>query len=216
MIPEAFNVFVPAYLYTLGYQDIGCVAELGKRGSVVGDAIRIRQKWAAWRGILEYVACVEYARRMLHEVAQSGVTTWVAALGSRYNAASLVFFGQATLDNVANWLNRRFSMDLKGSHCQLHKKGFRDALEATTNGHRIVEAVQRHKKFLADLQRYRQIWIHSLVGGATPYANKSPARAESGFSRSRWTRQLVPFPKSIWSSTHEEYRLVETPTQANS
>jgi hypothetical protein len=108
------------------------------------------------------------------------MTGGVVALAGRYNAASLVFFGQAALDNVANWLNRRLSLKLKGSRCQLHKKEFQNALlEATVNSlnsHGIVEVVQRHRKFLADLERYRQIWIHSLSGGANVYGDKISRR----------------------------------------
>jgi len=182
MIPEGFNVFVPPYLYELGYQNFRSVIELGKRGAVLGDSIGIRQEWAAWRGILEYVACVEYARRLLNEAVRSKITVGVVALTARYNAASLVFFGQASLDNIANWLNRRLSLKLKASHCQLHKNGFRNALLQTAiNARSIAETIQRHQKFLADLQRYRQIWIHSLSGGADAFSNKSPADGGVGF-----------------------------------
>jgi hypothetical protein len=182
VIPEGFNFFVPSYLNELGYQNIDCVAELGKRGAVLGDSIGIRQGWVTWRGILEYVACVEYARWLLHEVVKSRLTGGAAALAATYNAPSLVFFGQAALDNVASWLNRRLSLKLKGSHCQLHKKGFQGALlEVNINSRSIFEAVQRHQKFLADLVRYRQIWIHSLPGGAIPYTDKSPAEGGVGF-----------------------------------
>ncbi len=196
MIPEGFNVFVPPYLNMLGYQNIDCVAELGKRGAVLRDMIRIRQKWAAWRGILEYIACVEYARRLLKEVAQSGRTDGLLGLAVRYNSASLVFFGQAALDNIANWLSRRLSLKkLKGSHCQLHKKSFQDALEAVTDGHGIIEAVRRHDKFLAELEKRRQIWIHSLSGGANAYIDKSPAEGGIGFFAVPLDPSISSFPE---------------------
>jgi hypothetical protein len=196
VIPEGFNVFVPPYLNVLEYQHIDCIAELGKRGAVLGDSIGIRQKWAAWRGILEYVACVEYGRCLLHEVVKSKMTGGIVALAARYNAASLVFFGQAALDDVANWLSRRLSLKVKGSHCQLHKKGFQDALiEGTIKGRTIVDAVRRHQKFLTDLARYRQIWIHSLSGGANVYGDKSPAEGGIGFFAVPLDPAISAFPE---------------------
>jgi hypothetical protein len=68
----------------------------------------IRQNWASWRDIFEYLACVEFARRALHQLVQSKMTGGTGPLAAIYQAASLVFFGQAALDNIANWLARRF------------------------------------------------------------------------------------------------------------
>lgn len=195
MIPEGFNIFVASYLYEKGYQDIECVSELGKRGAVLTDFIGVRQKWASWRGIFEYLACVEYARHLLHEIVQSRMTGGVAPLAGKYNAASLVFFGQAALDNIANWLARRFSLKLKGSHCQLHKKHFQDVLlNAAANNRSIVEVLQRHGEFLADVEHYRQIWIHSVSGGANVYSDKSPAEGGIGFFAVPLAPS-IPFPE---------------------
>jgi hypothetical protein len=214
VIPEGFNIFVPPYLNLLGYQNIDCVAELGKRGTVLGDIIGIRRKWAAWRGVFEYVACVEYARHLLHDAVQSRSTGGLVALAGRYNAASLVFFGQAALDNVANWLNRRLSLKLKGSHCQLRRRRFQDALLNTIPaGRSVVEAVQRHQKFLADLERCRQIWIHSLAGGANAYVDKSPAEGGTGFFAVPLDPSIGAFPEV---DAGEYARKVQSCRDANS
>src|SRR6516165_5790594 len=106
MTEEESNFFVPPLLYLLGYARLQSIKELGRRGTVPGSFLGIRQAWGSWRGIFEYLACAEYARHLLHNLAQSKQTGGLTGLAGRYDAASLVFFGQATLDNVAAWLCR--------------------------------------------------------------------------------------------------------------
>jgi hypothetical protein len=120
---------------------------------------------------------------LLHNLAQSKQTGGLTGLAGRYDAASLVFFGQATLDNVAAWLCRRAGLRISGRDCQLHKKRFKRALSKANirETERMIAAIERHGAFLPELERYRQIWIHSLAGGADIYADKSPAEGGVGF-----------------------------------
>jgi hypothetical protein len=85
----------------------------------------------------------------------------------------LVFFAQATLDNVAVWVADSLNLTVKGSDCAFHKSKFNQAIsDAVPN---LAMTVAKHSDFIIKLEAYRQEWIHRLSGGARIYSDKPPS-----------------------------------------
>lgn len=175
---SAVELLVPPYLRSLGYAELPEFAELAKRAVIVGtDQITYVSAWAGWRGILDYVCCVELARSeiaLLPKGQQIGSRDVVPA---RYHSAALVFFAQATLDNLAVWASNRLQLPVRGSDCSFHKQKLSMALVAAVPG--LGAPLQAGSAYVARLESYRQEWIHRLSGGAEIYTDKPPSEPDA-------------------------------------
>jgi hypothetical protein len=190
------TLLLPPYLQSLGYATFPQVRELSDRAmTVTADAIQHDIVWSPWRGIFEYVCCVEYAREMLKALPTGPAIGSVNVVPARYHSASLVFFAQATLDNVAVWASRRLNLDVKGSDCALHKSKFNQALAARTLT--VAASVQHHAAFIAKLKSYRQEWIHRLSGGALVFSDKSSSEPGAKIEI------MVPINPSVGQFEHD-------------
>jgi hypothetical protein len=94
---------------------------------------------------------------------------------ARFDSLALVFFAQATLDQIAVWLKRELKLKLNGKHTQLDKSEFLSSLAGSGQlGRDVADRIRPNHDFLKELQKFRQIWIHSLAGGAAPFTDKAP------------------------------------------
>ena len=175
---EKTTLLLPSYLQSLGYATYPQIRELSDRAITVTDgAIWSDLIWSPWGGIFEYVACVEYARGMIKILPTGGNLGSANIVPAQYNTASLVFFAQATLDNVALWTNKRLTLGIGGSNCAFHKSTFKKALG--THCPTVAASVKQHEVFITKLEKYRQEWIHRLPGGAKMYSNKLPSEPDA-------------------------------------
>lgn len=194
---DAEQLFLPPFLQSLGYSTLPELRELAGRAVVTETAERVLYSavWEPWRGILEYLCSVEYAREMLKGLPKGRAIGSLNVVPARYHAASLVFFAQATLDNVAVWSSKRLALDIKGSDCAFHKSKFNLALKE--NVPVVAAAAQIHGPFIAKLERYRKEWIHRHTGGAQIYSDKSLSEPDAHI------QIMVPIDPAIGQFQHD-------------
>jgi hypothetical protein len=171
---KKYQLFLPPYLQHLGYGNIPCVVELSER-AVVETPTHIDENptWSPWRGIFEYIACVEYAREVLISLPEGRAIGGQHVVPARYNSAALVFFAQASLDNIAVWMSKLFKLKTKGSNLAFHVRAFKEELQTIDPS--IVHVITNHRKFINALKDYRKEWIHRLTGGANMFSDKIPS-----------------------------------------
>lgn len=187
---------LPPYLQSIGYAEFPQVRELSNRAvTVTAEGVQHDQVWSPWRGILEYMCCVEYAREVLKALPEGRVIGSANVVPARYHSASLVFFAQATLDNLAVWTSKRLNLAVKGSNCAFHKPKFLQALAASAPT--TTASVQHHAAFVFKLEAYRQEWIHRLSGGAQVYSDKSPSDPNAKIEI------MVPINPSVGQFEHD-------------
>jgi hypothetical protein len=169
---------IPSYLRQLGYANFPAVVELGRRAITINpDHIQRNPPWNRWRGIFEYLSCIEFARESLHALPTGRALGSVNIVPARYHSASLIFFARATLDNIAVWIADIFNLQTKGSDCGFHKGKFRAELGQLDS--ELANVIEEHQEFLAELENYRQEWIHRLSGGAEVFSDKSPMDSDA-------------------------------------
>lgn len=189
------SLFIPAYLQSLGYAEFPEFRELSNRAiTMTAEAIHYDSTWWPWHGILEYACCVEYARQMLKNLPSGRALGSVDVVPARYHSASLVFFAQAALDNIAAWSSQRLNLSVKGSDCAFHKTKFNQALTVLVPN--VAATINSHAPFVAKVGSYRQEWIHRLTGGASIYSNKSPSEPDAEF------QIMVPINPAISHYSH--------------
>ncbi|WP_419891590.1 hypothetical protein [Paenibacillus xylanexedens] len=164
---------ISEFLQKLGYGEYESIVELNKRAVIKYDThIEFNEIWNQWQGILEYISCVEYARESLLLPSKKEVI-----VSARYDSASLIFFAQASQDNIAVWLNDQFELRLAGSNIALNKDKFQNKLIAA-NGE-FESYFNEYRIFLKELNNFRMEWIHRLSGGADVFADASPSETNS-------------------------------------
>ena len=162
----------------LGYGSYSQVKELAGIAVREDDnQIQDVKPWAMWRDLFEYMCCVEYSRESLLNLPTGRYLGSVNAVPARYHSASLIFFCQATLDNLSVWLNSYYSFGLKGNNIAFHKNNIRPRLKEKNQEY--DSAIGSNKNFISQLEKYRRIWIHQLTGGAEIYSDKSPSEHDA-------------------------------------
>jgi hypothetical protein len=164
---------VPHFLVERGYEEIPAVQSLEQHVHVHPKFSWTEPRWWPWRGIFDYLSCVEFAREFLHTVPTGRELGGGWILPVQYHSVSLVFFAQAGLDNIAVWLRDEFKFKAKGSDCAFHKHKFLAGL--TEKAPAIAQAIEAERKFLDRLNRYRNEWVHRMSGGARIYSDKPPS-----------------------------------------
>ena len=144
------------------------------------DAISIVEPWASLRDIFEYVACVEFAKERLLNLPKGRTLGSINITSARYDSAAMVFFAQASLDNLAVWLNSAFDLGLKGNNISFYKGKIRPALEEKHA--RFSSVLQKFDPFIANLNAYRMEWLHRIAGGAEIYSDKAPSDSSANIS----------------------------------
>ena len=83
------TLLLPPYLQSLGYATFPQVRELSDRAmTVTAEGIHLDIVWSPWRGIFEYVCCVEYAREMLKGLPTGPAIGSINVVPARYHSAS--------------------------------------------------------------------------------------------------------------------------------
>ena len=196
------QLFLPPYLQSRGYAALPELRELaGRAVTVTAEAIQHDVVWAPWRGILEYLCCVEHAREVLKGLPTGRAIGSVDVVPARYHSASLVFFAQATLDNIAIWSTKRLKLAVKGSDCAFHKSKFNLALGKSVPN--VAASAQIHEPFIKKLESYRQEWIHRLTGGANIYSDRTPSEPDAN------VQIMVPINPSIGQHEHDPQAYVK-------
>ena len=171
---DSTNLLLPSYLQSLGYAEIKSIRELAARAvSASAEVVQHDTVWSQWRGILDYISCVEYARNSIKALPACRAIGSVDVVPARYHSASLVFFAQATLDNVAVWTHCHLKLNIKGGDCAFHKAKFLQSLSARTAP--VAKAAEDHMAFIGKLENFRKEWIHRLAGGAQIFSDKVPS-----------------------------------------
>ena len=174
-------MILPSYLIQLGYESIPIVKELNSRSFDEKDEhIDLVRPWSDLRNVFEYLSCVEYARRQILELPKGKAIGSVDIIPARYHSASLVFFCQAALDNLAVWLNSSHRCGLKGTNVSFYKNEIKKSLSDIDKDY--VALLDKHNKFIHRLNSYRMEWLHRLAGGAELYSDKNPADLEANIS----------------------------------
>ena len=168
---DNIKLLVPPYLQTLGYCDIPCIKKMSEKCFKEGDVFH--PYWVEWRGIFDYLSCVEYSKQNIDNLPK-GIDLFnnFCDVKSKYNSASLVFFSQATLDNIAVWLKDKYSLNSKGADISLSKNNFQNKL--ISENALFSEVFSKHRIFLDNLNTYRMDWIHRIIGGAMIGGDKRP------------------------------------------
>jgi hypothetical protein len=166
-------LLVPHELRLLGYTARPELQRLAEASiEVAATHISYRQEWRAWRGILDYLSYVEFARSCCRSVPRGARLGHDEVFHVQYHSLALVFLCRAAIDLVAVWLVQRRSLTATGSDCGFHKKKFVDELCAHETRYRpICDAAQ---DFLLRLDGYRQFWIHRQAGGAIACCDGPP------------------------------------------
>jgi hypothetical protein len=190
-MPPPELIFVPPYLQQLGYAELPEMRELAGRAQVITPtAILGNPPWLRWRGILDYVCCVEYARQNIKALPRGRALGSVDQVPARYHSVSLVFFAQATLDNIAVWICDQLNISLSGSDRSFHKAKLEARLLSSAPN--LAAVATKHTAYFAKLDNYRKHWIHSLTGGAVMYCDKNPGLPDAR------TEMMVPIDPAVY------------------
>lgn len=188
-------------LRELGYLQIPLLGRLDSKSFVETiDAIKMVKPWSELRDVFEYVSCMECAVERLDSLPVGNALGSVNLTPARYDSAALVFFAQATLDNLAVWMNSVYSLGLSNSEISFYKNKMPKLLTSIDPGFKV--SFDEYGKFVRRLNDYRMEWLHKISGGAEMYGDGVPGFPEAN------TQILVPLdPKinSVRFVDHKEY-----------
>jgi len=167
------SFFVPVELQRRGFQHKPIFAELAGRGfALVNAGAVLVQPWCRWHGISTYLDCVAYADRSARSLPQGKDLNLTHVTPGRFYSAAIVFFAQAMLDNIAVWLCDALPLSVKGGDRHFLSSQFtRELKKKQGSSHALLE---KHKAFVKEVNTYRQVWIHTLAGGAMPITDTNP------------------------------------------
>ena len=173
----AYQLFLPPYLQALGYGEYPEMHDLAARAvKEWPDHIEFASAWHPWRGFLDYMACVEHARAEIHKLPSGRAIGSGSVVPAQYHSASMVFFAQATFDNLAEWLKVEFKLaNVKHGDIAFHKDRFRGAIEKKDPV--LAELINENLPFIKSLERYRHQWIHRMSGGAMIFSDVPPGQS---------------------------------------
>ena len=75
------------------------------------------------------------------------------------------------LDNIAVWLCDALPLSVKGGDRHFHSNQFTRELKKHESSKARLDV---HRAFVKEVNNYRQVWIHTLAGGAMPIAETNP------------------------------------------
>ncbi|MEJ6476985.1 hypothetical protein [Pseudoalteromonas piscicida] len=174
-------MLLPSDLSAIGYGDIPIIKKLNELSYVKKeDCFQSVYPWAGVRDIFEYMTCVEFAKARLLALPSGSKLGSAHITPARYDSASLVFFAQATLDNLAVWLKGVFDLDLKGNNVSFYKNQIKAKLVEHSSDFEIV--LDKYEDFILNLNSYRMEWLHRVAGGARLCSDRNPSEQASVIS----------------------------------
>lgn len=175
-------MLIPAFLRQLNYEQIPILSTIEQASYITDDdSIKMIKPWANVRDILEYIACIEFSKAQLKSLPTGKELGSHHLTPARYDSASMVFFSQAALDNMAVWLNKTFSLGIKsGNNVSFYKREIKPKLEEKNQ--RFSDILQNHEDFIMRLNSYRMEWLHRVAGGALLTGDAPPSCPNSNLS----------------------------------
>lgn len=168
-----WSFFVPVELQRRGFQHKAIFSELTDRGfAPTAGGSQLIQPWCRWHGISTYLDCVAYADRVVKALPDGKDLNLGHVTPGRFYSAGVIFFAQAMLDNIAVWFCDALPLSVKGGDRHFLSSQFtRELKKKEKSSHALLE---NHKAFVKEVNNYRQVWIHTLAGGAMPVAGTDP------------------------------------------
>jgi hypothetical protein len=169
----ATSHFVPVELQRRGLQSEPIFSEVAQRAfHPIPDGLQLVQPWYGWRGISTYQDCVAYADRAARELPTGRSLNLTHVTPGQFYSASIIFFAQALIDNIADWLSDAVPLQTRGGERNFRKGSFKRELKRRLPG--ADEVLVRQHLFVEEINARRQVWIHTLAGGALPVADGNP------------------------------------------
>jgi hypothetical protein len=165
--------FVPVELQHRGFMNLEIFMDLAERAfEPVPEGVKQVQPWCRWQGLSQYLDCVAFADRAARELPTGSTLDLTHITPGRFYSVGIVFFAQALIDNVAVWLCDAVSLPVGGGDRHFLSSRFtRDLVRKLPPAH--VE-LEKHRAFVAETNRYWQVWIHTISGGAIPTSDGNP------------------------------------------
>jgi hypothetical protein len=177
------SYFVPVELQRRQFQTMPIFAELAGRGlKPTPDGAQQVQPWCRWRGISTYLDCVAFADRSANGLPRGKDLNLEHVTPGQFYSAGTIFFAQALIDNIADWLSDALPLPIRGGERNFCSKQFRrDLKKRFPSAPALLEA--KHE-FIEEVNGYRQVWIHTLAGGAMPIADGDPFAGSDSANKS--------------------------------
>ncbi|MBT2603720.1 hypothetical protein J7E55_11905 [Bacillus sp. ISL-53] len=186
------------YLSELGYEEFDSVQVLNSISwRETPDEILFIRPWDYWREIFEYLGCVEFAKSELLKLNSEYNLGLVHDAAFRYHSASLIFFSQAVLDNIAGWLCSYKNITIHKSKIVFHKELFKNKLCEEIPS--FQPFFKKYESLINDISNYRNEWIHRMIGGADIYTDKRPDDPEAKFE------VMIPIDPTVKKLKGEDY-----------
>jgi hypothetical protein len=166
-------LFVPVELQRRGYQRHQIFQELSDRAfEPIPQGVRQIQPWCRWQGLSQYLDCIAFADRSAREIPADRALGLEHVTPGRFCSVGAIFFAQALADNVAVWLCDAMNLPIDGGERNFRFKPFRRELKIKEPA--SAEQLLKHQAFIDEINRYRQVWIHTISGGAIPSSDVDP------------------------------------------
>ena len=167
------SYFVPTELQRRNFHANTIFAELARRGfKPTPEGGQQVQPWTKWRGISTYLDCVAFADRSGNRIPVGKDLNLEHVTPGQFYSAGIIFFTQAMIDGIADWLSNSLPLPIKGGERNFRSTQFKRELKKRFPI--SVGALAAHHSFVEEVNQYRQVWIHTLAGGAIPVADDNP------------------------------------------
>jgi hypothetical protein len=166
-------LFVPIELQRRGFMNRVVFTDLAERAfEPVPKGVKQVQPWCRWQGLSQYLDCVAFADRAAREIPTGSALDLTHITPGRFYSVAIVLFTQALIDNLAVWLCDAVSLPVAGGDRHFLSSRFtRELVRKLPPAHAELE---KHRAFVAETNRYRQVWIHTISGGAIPTSDVDP------------------------------------------
>src|SRR5579872_5187118 len=165
--------FVPVELQRHGFIDFEIFKELANRAyAPIPGGFKQVQPWCRWQGLSQYLDCVAFADRVARELPTGRDLDLTHVTPGRFYSVGIIFFTQALIDNVAMWLCDAVSLPVSGG--DRHFRSHRFTRELIRRLPPARTTLDEHRSFVEETNGYRQVWIHTIGGGAIPTSDVNP------------------------------------------
>ena len=184
--------FVPVELQRRGFERHAIFSELATRAfESVPGGVRQVQPWCRWQGLSQYLDCIAFADRASRDLPTGPALNLSHVTPGRFFSVGTIFFTQALFDNVAVWLCDATSLSVGGGDRHFLSRPFQNELVRKYSS--AQTELTKHEHFVKEVNKYRQVWVHTISGGAIPIADDNP------FENPETARKFlgVPFDPAI-------------------